>query len=430
MGPGSKSRSARIGLPLLSAAASLAVYAFITRDGIEIWPDGWAYWQGATSILEGKGYRYFSGNPIMAWPPLYSLYLTGWTALSGQTAAGLIFSNALLVAIQACAWTWLAGRIGTAAGRPEGFVPGLAVALYVALFVAFNERNVFAQNLLYAILPLQVFFVWRATTRREGNPWIDVLGVAITAEAMMAVHYSSIAFTAAACILILAAARAPFRTRVLGCALVAGAAMATFALLRTLLGQSGSHKIGPGTGLVSTTQNLVDAAAGLRTLLFPSALPVAALAVFLAALCVVSARSGTRATLRAAAYVLVSAVLLALLFSNTLILNTLDGRFIFFMPLVLIPVAMHEAFAVRPAWGWVVVLAVLPVLGARIVQNRATLPPTVQEAMERSGSIPSAVLLPWAAQISREPAPASAIVRDGRILVGPYPWEEPLRGKP
>src|SRR5579872_7295955 len=70
---------------LLAGLIALLSYAIIHRAGMGYPQDGSAYWQGAISVLEGNGYRYFSGNPILAWPPLYSVYLSGWTALLGPT---------------------------------------------------------------------------------------------------------------------------------------------------------------------------------------------------------------------------------------------------------------------------------------------------------------------------------------------------------
>jgi hypothetical protein len=66
--------------------------------------DDWAYWQGAVSMAEGKGFKYFSGNPIIAWPPLYFLYLAVSTKIVGPYGLTLISANALLIALQAFAW--------------------------------------------------------------------------------------------------------------------------------------------------------------------------------------------------------------------------------------------------------------------------------------------------------------------------------------
>jgi hypothetical protein len=87
--------------PLLAGVLASLIYGLQHRTGIELNADGWAYWQGAQSIADGLGYRYFSGDPIDAWPPLYSLYLSTWIKLCGPEASVLILANIALVFTQA-----------------------------------------------------------------------------------------------------------------------------------------------------------------------------------------------------------------------------------------------------------------------------------------------------------------------------------------
>jgi hypothetical protein len=86
--------------PLLAGTLAAFIYGLQHRTGIEINADGWAYWQGGQSIAEGLGYRNFSGDPIVAWPPLYSLYLSAWIKLCGSGAVVLGFANFLLIFMQ------------------------------------------------------------------------------------------------------------------------------------------------------------------------------------------------------------------------------------------------------------------------------------------------------------------------------------------
>ena len=92
---------------LIAPLAALLAYVPLHWSGIALDPDSWAAWQGAVSIVAGKGYTYFSGNPIHSWPPLYSLYLAGWIAAIGPTALTLMIANAVLVVLQAVLWQGL-----------------------------------------------------------------------------------------------------------------------------------------------------------------------------------------------------------------------------------------------------------------------------------------------------------------------------------
>ena len=65
---------------------ALASYVVLHWSGIGLDPDSWAAWQAAVSILDGKGYSYFSGNPIHSWPPLYAVYLAAWIGILGPSA--------------------------------------------------------------------------------------------------------------------------------------------------------------------------------------------------------------------------------------------------------------------------------------------------------------------------------------------------------
>ena len=90
---------------------ALASYVVLHWSGIGLDPDSWAAWQAAVSILDGKGYSYFSGNPIHSWPPLYAVYLAAWIGLLGPSALTLMISNAVLVVLQAGLWMHFARAI-------------------------------------------------------------------------------------------------------------------------------------------------------------------------------------------------------------------------------------------------------------------------------------------------------------------------------
>lgn len=74
-------------------------FAVINYNGLQINPDGWAYWQGGVTMSYWGGFRYFSGAIINAWPPGYSILIGIGTAIVGAYAWVIIAVNAFGVAV-------------------------------------------------------------------------------------------------------------------------------------------------------------------------------------------------------------------------------------------------------------------------------------------------------------------------------------------
>lgn len=84
-------------MTVIATLVAAALFILLHWQGIGLSGDGWALWQAAVSLGEGHGYRTFSGEPIVSWPPLYSVYLAFWNALLGPTGAGLVVANGVLI---------------------------------------------------------------------------------------------------------------------------------------------------------------------------------------------------------------------------------------------------------------------------------------------------------------------------------------------
>ena len=95
----------------VAPSVALASYVLLHWSGMALDPDSWAAWQGAVSIVAGKGYTYFSGNAIHSWPPLYAFYLAAWIGVLGPAAWTLMISNVVLVVLQAVLWMHFARTI-------------------------------------------------------------------------------------------------------------------------------------------------------------------------------------------------------------------------------------------------------------------------------------------------------------------------------
>jgi hypothetical protein len=388
-----------------AALLAAACFAFGHRDGVWVTPDGWAYWEGAVSLLQGRGYSYFSGNPIVAWPPLYSVYLAAWTGLFGPSALSVNIATGALVAAQAAAWMTLALKLAPADARRRPVALALA-ALFIVAFLALNQRELLAHSLLYLFLPVQIMRA-QAIIASDAPRLRDVvwLGVASTLAALS--HNIGLAFTLAICVTILALSKQR-RAKAMPLMLAALAAAMLWAMSRIAFGQSASHAIGLGQAAQSPLIYLVQGVAGCAEL---RALGPAGYVIFAAmlGLAILYRRDpGVRlAGMVAALLFLVSLVM----FSVVYVKDELSGRFLQFVPLLLAPVLMLRAAAdVGPR------LALLAALA---------LPNLVYAAAVAAVAPPPADRVPNAAIISRDAPPGKMVRRHNVLLVGPVDWEEP-----
>ena len=177
----------RIGCPaynrllLLVLVASCATFSALHWRGIPLAPDGWAYWQAAVSIANGSGYRFFSGDPVTAWPPLYSAYLSLWVRLLGSTGIALVLANAALISLQSLAWFHTIRSI-LIGNRPLHRELALfAVAIYIALYIPLTFQAAHAANLGFLCTALMMLTVWRASQTRTHSYWWIYIFVAIVA---------------------------------------------------------------------------------------------------------------------------------------------------------------------------------------------------------------------------------------------------------
>lgn len=143
----------RSGLEATAAFVAAVAYVLAHPAGMPIDPDGWAVWQGAVSISTGHGYTYFLGNPVTAWPPLYSAYLALWTWLLGPTGWSLLAANFVLIVLQAALWMGFALVVTERQSDESPTVPAMLLAAVLGIVVTLHQRDVFCQNLVYLLLP-------------------------------------------------------------------------------------------------------------------------------------------------------------------------------------------------------------------------------------------------------------------------------------
>jgi hypothetical protein len=226
--------------------------------------------------------------------------------------------------------------------------PGVqvAVAVYLGLFVALTQRAVLADVLKYTFLPALVFATWRVRHATATGEIVRWGCCAMTAGTMsLLAHNSSVAFLAAASLLMLGAT--PHRgRRFVAAALTLTAPLLFWWLVRHSLGQTGSHPLGWGLGRYGPGTYLAQILQGTGSLLVPSRLGAPLLALSsLALLIAMMIRRGVNrsALLFGLAFVGVSAAATYSLFNLTWVDDALAGRFLLFIPLILVPLTLAGA---------------------------------------------------------------------------------------
>jgi hypothetical protein len=328
----------------VAGAIAITSFVLLTWRGIALTPDGWAYWQGAVSIAEGRGYRLFSGGAIISWPPLYSLYLSQWTLVMGPTGRGLIVASAVLVGAQAWLWCHVLQNIWYEA---EGAIhrPALfAVAIYLGLFIPLTQQYVLANVLEYTILPLLFLAIWRARRAEQASGilgWAAASGVA--GSLLLLTHNGGVVFVGT-CVLLIAVKGTERRNRVTAALLAGSLPIVVWMTVRHKLGQDGSHSVGFGGGRYAPSTYLQQFVWGLWELVKPSQrtpiIGLGALAVLIAFL--VWRRVGRTSLVFGALFAGIAAGGTYVLFNVVWIYDKLDGRFILFIPIILVPLGADE----------------------------------------------------------------------------------------
>jgi hypothetical protein len=399
--------------PLLAGALASLIYGLQHRMGIEINADGWAYWQGAQSIADGLGYRYFSGDPIVAWPPLYSLYLSSWIKLCGSQAIVLILANIVLIFLQGVLWTLVYYCLF--AVDPKGAAIRY-VTTYVALTIPLYEKQILAHNLLYSILPVFVITTWKRINHcgRLGRSYTVItccLGI-LLAES----HISGIAYVAAAAFLFAVVPDDCRRDRTVAALAVLAVPLAAWILTAWSLAQIGGHPIEGGR--YSIIETLLQMSDGIGYFVLPRLgriFGLIALIVILGASLSCSSKLRSNQTFFVFAFSLISLFLLATAFSITWLNGFVsESRHLLIVPLLIIPILvsylMTSNTVVMKAAALLVFLA------------------PVSRTLFLSDSVTSDDFVPIYASISPIPGFGKTINVNGKTLVGPIAWEEPEGG--
>jgi len=122
-----------LGVVLVAATIVRFLYIWFERRDAEVGGDAFYYHAGANLLVDGRGFIHpfgaTDGLTIEAadHPPLYMLYLAGWSLVGARSVGWHLFANALLGVIAVAVAAYVGRRVG---GDRVGIVAATLVALY------------------------------------------------------------------------------------------------------------------------------------------------------------------------------------------------------------------------------------------------------------------------------------------------------------
>ena len=341
-------RSNLLGTTLVFALSTVVFVALHWR-GIPLSPDGWAYWQAAVSLANGSGYRDFSGAPLTAWPPLYSLYLSLWVRLLGATGVALIAANGLLVILQSIVWLLAIRRIWCVERERRYMHAALGIAAYIALYVPLTFQAAHSANLGLLCAGVMILATWmtsQSLNKQNQYCWLAISIAAATLSLLS--HNVNLALVAGCASALLITRRNSPRDLAVAAGLLI-VPIAVWLVVRWYLGQLGSHAVGISIANFSAMQYAVQIAFVVGNLMVPSAfgLPFLVSSGLLAwcfwALLGAAKYQQSPAVRFTAGLVLISSGLTVLLFSLTSVTDPIGQRFVGWIPILIVPAILIRA---------------------------------------------------------------------------------------
>lgn len=150
--------------PLLGAGVTGLLSALMLRQGVILSPDGWAYWEGSVSLLHGRGFNYFGGHYIVHYPPLFSIYLALWQALIGIRGSTLCIALAVTSGVSALIWIRLFLLLF---GAYQTWLHSVLLVAFVSSFVAVGHALLLSEPLQLPLHGLMLLTIAHAMLRER-----------------------------------------------------------------------------------------------------------------------------------------------------------------------------------------------------------------------------------------------------------------------
>jgi hypothetical protein len=356
----------------VSAVLAAALTAALVFRGLVFTPDGWAYWEGGVSLLSGHGYAYFGGQPIRAFPPLFSVVIALASAVFSVSGATLALL--LVLTSAATAFVWASMFVSWCGGRRSAARWKMAIALWTALTVGFWCQSLLADTLGLALIGIVSWAVARAATPAPAGRALTALAGSLAA--LVVTRHAGLALVPAAALVALVSAwRTPVSRRlgILVATVVVPLAIAwltsaAFGELHTRVVALGVARYTPGDYVAQIVNGWADLVAHPVLRAGKWVVAIAMALAFMAALgrLALSGGEAARQALAVAILALLATACTAILFNLTWVHDELRGRFLWPLPLVALGTMAVAASRSTPGHsrGLAVVTALVIVLAA------------------------------------------------------------------
>lgn len=332
-----------IKLPLLSILCGVfaaAISRCYLHAGINGFEDSWAYWEGSVSILEGCGYRYFGGQPITVFPPMFSVLLALWQWIFGISGLSLLWNTVFLSASTAGIWHFAFHQL-LPLRKWLGISVSCLLAIFMGTYVPQKYQQLLSENLFLALLGSMIIALTRLFTsnRGRGKTYCVLILLLVLMLSTRNVGIIFIPGTAITLAFGLDGYR-PFTRFSLSASCVA-IPLAVWVVVRMVFAQVGAHVLGLG-GKYGVVNYLQQLAHGLASLTGPDAFGIGGI-VLTSILGVLGAhywttrkhQSQRKAFLPILILLGTALICIIALFNMTFIEDRLGSRFLWFVPLFL-----------------------------------------------------------------------------------------------
>jgi 4-amino-4-deoxy-L-arabinose transferase-like glycosyltransferase len=168
-----------VGLAAVLAAVVRLVYIWFDRRDFVFGGDAYYYHQGANLLADGEGFihpfGWLEGKSVESadHPPLYIVYLAGWSLMGVRTTTGHMVASALIGVASVVVAALVGRRVG---GERVGVVA--AVLLALAPNVWRYDGMLMSETMVILVVLVTVFLAYRFWDRRTPGRLV-VLGVAV-----------------------------------------------------------------------------------------------------------------------------------------------------------------------------------------------------------------------------------------------------------
>ncbi len=362
----------KIYLVLISTLLGALISILILRNGLWATPDSWGYWEASISLIERGGYTYLDSRPIMAWPPVYALYLSLFQFVFGQTGLAIIYSMLVLVAANILVWSFYVLVISPPLSTSILKYSLFSSILFISIFIPTQFIQPLA-NCLFTFwvgciaLILALIYKWNLF-----NIWI-LSSLILCISAMLLTHNSGIIFLPAVGFVLYSKLKYRFFKKISIAGGILFFPLILWYLVRKALGQLGTHILGPppqnnfsgyllesiyGFGIyfgeyIGRSRINVDT---LNIALYA----IGVIFVSLVLKCLMSAWKSKNFGFIMPIGMAISAYFILLgIFCLTPIYDQFWGRFLWFVPLLSIPIIFYQTAHTTKIFGYIIPLLII-----------------------------------------------------------------------